>query len=250
MKIAVLIKHAVDVRGVRINAETGEPIFDGKPGLDRTDLHAISNAVDLKESSNGHLTVVGFGPAALKEDLVSALATGADEAVHIVFESEADTLFTARALAEVLTETTYDVIIAGKISEDYGVGQVGMQVAELLDIPHLSGVLNAQNADGELIVSYLLDGFDDEIKVSTPLLLVLSTPEGDAKRHASLRGMMAARKKAVIQHTPSIEVDTPLQWSAPMAARRGSERIVVRDEDPTAAAKKLADWLRENRLVG
>lgn len=250
MKIAVLIKHTVDVRNVRINPETGEPRLEGKPGLDRSDLHAISDAIDLRESGEGEVVAIGLGPAAIKDDLVTALATGVDEAIHILHEGESDSLFTARALADVLRDEDFDVIITGKLSEDYGTGQVGMQVAELLDIPHLSGVLSASQGEDGLVVNYELDGFPDEITVSTPILLVQTAREGEPKRHSSLRGMMTARRKTIDQREPTASADTSLQWTAPMAARRGGDRIVIRDEEPAEAAKKLADWLKEHRLVG
>lgn len=250
MKIAVLIKHTVDVRSVRINPETGEPSLEGKPGLDRADLHAISDAVDLRESGEGEVTAVGVGPEAMKDDLVTALATGVDEAIHIVQEEESDSLATARSLADVLRDGNFDVIIAGKLAEDYGAGQVGMQVAELLDMPHLSGVLSAEQDGEELKVEYELDGFPDEINLPTPILLVQTAREGEPKRHSSLRGMMAAKRKTIDQREPAGDVSNPLQWTAPMAARRGGDRIVLRDEEPEEAAKKLADWLKEHRLVG
>lgn len=250
MKIAVLIKHAVNVRSVRIDPETGMPSFEGKPGLDRSDLHAISDAVDLRESSGGHVTVVGVGPEATKDDLVTALATGADEAIHVLSKGESDSLFVARSLVDVLKHGDFAVIIAGKLSEDYGTGQVGMQVAELLGIPHLSSVLKADGSGDALTVSYELDGFPDEIDVPTPIVLVLSAREGEPARHSSLRGMMTARKKAIAEFTPAAASDTSLSWTAPMAARRGGDRIVVRNEEPAEAAKKLADWLKEHRLVG
>ncbi len=250
MKIAVLIKHAEDVRGVRIDSATGVPTLAGKAGLDRTDLHAISDAVDLKETCGGHLTAIGVGPAALKDDLVSAMATGADEAVHIVFEGESDTRFVARQLADVLRDGGYDVIIAGKLSEDFGTGQVAQQVAELLGIPHLANVLSADASSGTLHVNYELDGFADELTLPTPVLLVNGSREGEPSRHASLRGMMTARKKTVTQIEAGEPDISPLTWSAPMAARRGGERVIVRDEEPAEAAKKLAAWLREHRLVG
>lgn len=250
MKIAVLIKHTVDVRTVRIDPETGVPSFEGKPGLDRTDLHVISNAVDLKENSGGHLTVFGFGPALLKEDLITALATGADEATHILFEGESDSLFVARQLAEALRSGAFDVIYTGKLSEDYGTGQVGQQVAELLGMPHLANVLGAEATESGLTVRYELDGFADELEVPTPLVLINGAREGEPSRHSSLRGMMAARKKNVTVVECGDTPTSSLTWTAPMAARRGGDRIVVRDEEPGEAAKKLATWLREHRLVG
>lgn len=250
MKIAVLIKHTVDVRSVRISSETGEPSLEGDPGLDRADLHAISDAVDLRESGEGAVTVVGVGPAAMKDDLVTAMATGIDAAIHILHEGEVDTLTTSHMLADVLRDGDFDVIMAGKLAEDYGSGQVGMQVAELLDIPHLSGVLGASQDGVQLKINYELDGFPDEITLPTPILLVQSAREGEPKRHSSLRGMMSARRKTVEQREPTAETGTNLQWTAPMAARRGGDRVVIRDEEPAEAAKKLADWLKEHRLVG
>ncbi len=250
MKIAVLVKHTVDVRNVRIDAETGTPNLEGKPGLDRADLHAISEAVDLVESGDGELTVVGLGPEAMKDDIVSAIAAamGNAEGKHVVYEGEAGTLFAARALANVLDG--FDVIITGKLSEDYGTGQLGMQVAEVLDIPHLSGVISAKQSGDALAVSYELDGFPDDIEVPTPILLVLNAREGEPKRHPNLRGMMSAKRKTIEQSQPTDEPGNRLTWSAPLAARRGGERVVIKGEEPAAAAKKLADWLKEHRLVG
>ena len=119
MKIAVLIKHTVDVRKVKIDPDTGVPAYEGKAGLDRPDLHAISAAIDLAESGEASITMVGLGPAEMKDDLISAIATavGNAEAKHILVSDEADTLFTARTLADVLKADAYDVIIAAKLSE-------------------------------------------------------------------------------------------------------------------------------------
>lgn len=250
MKIAVLIKHAVDVRSVRIDPEYGTPTFTGKPGLDRPDLHAISDAVDLKEASGGTLTAIGLGDASMRDDLLAALATGADDATHIRFDGEGGTLFVARQLAAALKDGAYDVIFTGKLSEDYGTGQVGQQVAELLGIPHLANVTKTEMTEGRLHVTYDLDGFPDEIDLETPILLVLSAREGEPTRHASLRGMMTAKRKTIAEVTPDEEPSGSLCWSAPMAARRAGDRVVVREDDPAEAARQLVAWLRDHRLMG
>lgn len=252
MRIAAFVKQGADVRSVRINASTGEPSIAQKPVTSSGDLHVTADAVGFREASSGELTVVSFGPAAVRDSIVSSLATGADAGIQVSFDGgNADTLFVATALADAVREQQFDVLIAGKISDDYGTGQVAMQIAALLDIPHLSNVISfVPGDDGKINVTYDLDGFPDEIQVPTPVMLVLGTREDEPTRHSSLRGMMQAKKKPIDEIRAQGEPAGTIQWSAPMAARRSGDRTVLRNEPVEEMAKKLADWLREHRLVG
>jgi electron transfer flavoprotein beta subunit len=252
MKIAVLIKQVVDIRSVRINSKTGEPTIGGDPVMNTNDAHAVSEAIDLKEATGGEVTAVGLGPKAAREELVEALATGADSALHIVCDEmeKSDSLSTARAIAAGIRDEGFDIIIAGQMSDDFGAGQVGIQVAEDLGIRHLSGVTKISVDDGALQVTRDVDGFPEDIQVETPVVLLLSPSEGGPKRHASLRGMMQAKRKTVREVEPAVAMTTPLTWTAPMAQRVSADRILLEGEPVEEAAAKLAAWLRENRLVG
>lgn len=252
MKIAVLIKQVVDIRSVRINSKTGEPTIGGDPIMNTGDAYAVSEAIDLKESISGEVTVVGLGPKAAREELVEALATGADSALHLVCDEmkDSDSLSTARALAQGIRGEGFDVIIAGQMADDFGAGQVGIQLAEELGIRHLSAVTQIGVEDGALQVVRDVDGFPEEIQVETPVVLLLSPNEDGPRRHASLRGMMQAKRKSVREVELTVEMTTPLRWTKPMAQRVSADRILLEGEPVEEAASKLAEWLRENRLVG
>lgn len=252
MKIGVLIKQVEDIRSVRIDSKTGEPDITGTPVMDTTDAHAVSESIDLREAAGGEITAVGLGPKHARDILVAALATGVDSALHVICEDSdaSDTLSTARALADAVRGEGFDVLMAGKMSDDYGTGQVGLQVAELLGIRHLSSVVGIRSEGGELFVTRDVDGFEDETRVETPVMLILPASDEGPKRHPSLRGMMQAKRKPIREVQTSIDMQTPLSWSEPKAQARGGDRIMIEGEEAAEAAAKLAAWLRENRLAG
>lgn len=252
MKIGVLVKQVEDIRSVRIDSKTGEPDITGTPVMDSTDAHVVSESVDLREAVGGEITAIGLGPAHARDVLVSALATGVDNAMHITCDDldASDTLSTARALADAVRNEGFDILMAGKISDDYGTGQVGLQVAELLGIRHLSSVTGFRSGDDGLVVTRDLDGMEEESQVEAPVMLILAPSDEGPKRHPSLRGMMQAKRKPVQEVETSVEMQTSLSWTDPKAQRVGADRIMIEGEEPAEAAQKLAAWLRENRLAG
>lgn len=252
MNIGVLVKQALNVRSVQIDGKTGKPSFGEGPVMNSNDAHAVSEAVDLREATGGELTAVTLGPASACEVLVSALATGVDKAIHITEDEveEGDALATARALAEVLKDRELDVIVAGTASDDFGPGQVGVQVAELLGLPHVSGVVNAVVEDGTLKVTHDVDGFPEEATVGTPVVLVYKQSDEGPKRHPSLRGMMQAKRKPVEEVANGVAMTSQLSWSDPAASRLSADRIMLEGEPAEEMAAKLAAWMREHRLVG
>ena len=252
MKIAVFVKQVVDVRTVRIDGQTGKPTVSDTPVMNSADQHAVSAAIDLKELSGGDVTAVTLGPRAAREVLVAALATGADEALHVICDDagQADSLATARALAGAVREAGFDILIAGHRADDYATGQVGIQIAEVLGIPHLAGFMSAE-LDGEsLRVQCDADGFPEELEVQMPVMLILKEPEEAPKRHPSLRGMMQAKRKPLREVEPAVHLTTTLTWTEPVGQRVSADRILLEGVPAEEAAAKLAAWLREHRLVG
>lgn len=252
MKIGVLVKQVVDVRTVRIDSQTGTPKVGDKPVMNTADARAVAWTVDLKEAAGGEIAAITLGLKASREVLVGALATGVDQAIHVVAEDagKGDSLAVARALADAVRDEGFDVLVAGYRSDDDATGQVGIQLAELLGIPHIAGVLTVA-ADGETLrVERDVDGFPEEIEIAGPVLLILKESEEAPTRHPSLRGMMQAKRKPLREVEASVPMTSSLTWSAPMGQRVGVDRILLDGVPADEAAAKLAAWLREHRLVG
>jgi electron transfer flavoprotein beta subunit len=252
MKIGILVKQVADVASVRIDGKTGEPRMSDKPVMNTNDAHALSEAIDLKEATGGEVIAVSMGPSTVRETLLQALATGADSAVHAPFDGldGVDALTIARGLAEAIRDEHFDVIVAGEAADDYGPAQVAIQVAELLGVRHMAHVQSVSVEDGDLQVTREVDGFPETSPAQTPIMLVWSPGVDGPKRHASLRGMMQAKRKPIREVAISVEPGTHLSWTPPMAQRVSADRILLEGVAADEAAAQLATWLRENRLVG
>ena len=252
MKLGVFVKQVIDVATVRIDAATGTPTMADKPVTNAADARAIAWALDLRDQIGGEVTAITLGPAGAREVLTSALATGADDGIHVLCDDMArgDSLAVARGLAGAVAEAGFDVLIAGSRSDDDATGQVGMQVAELLGRTHLSGVISVAREGDGLTVHRDVDGFPEDLAIAPPVMLILKEREEAPTRHPSLRGMMQAKRKPVREVAADVGMTTSLSWSAPMGQRVNAERILLEGEPAAEAAATLAAWLREHRLVG
>lgn len=252
MKIAVFVKQVEDARTVRIESGTGKASTSGDPVMNPADAHAVSEAIDLKEATGSEVTAVTLGPTSARDVVVYALATGADTGLHVVADNAAngDSRVVANAIAEAVRDGGFDVFLAGGSAMDYGAGQVGMQIAEALGIPHIANVTNVDVTEGSLKIQRDLDGFADELEVQTPVLLILAENDEGPKRHPSLRGMMQAKRKPVQEVAASAEMTTALSWGVPTAQRTSADQVLLKDVPAEEAAAQLAAWLREHRLVG
>jgi electron transfer flavoprotein beta subunit len=252
VKIAVFVKQAEDVRSVRIESGTGNAKTSGEPVMNPADAHAVSDAIDLKETSGGEVVAVTLGPATARDVVVDAMATGADGGIHVVANDAAkgDSRVTANALADAVRDGGFDIYLTGHSAVDFGAGQVHVQVAEALGIPHIANVVSVAVNGRTLTIQRDLDGFADELEVQAPVMLILAERDEAPKRHPSLRGMMQAKRKPVQEVAASATMSTPLQWSEPTAQRTSADQIILEGEPAGEAAAKLAAWLREHRLVG
>jgi electron transfer flavoprotein alpha subunit len=151
MKVVVLVKQVPLVTDLKFDPETKTLIREGVPNvINPYDRYAIVESVKLKKAHGGEAVAVTMGPPQAREAMVEALALGCDRAVHIVDRAFAgsDTLATARTLSLFLEKEGYDLIFCGKYSVDAETGQVGPEVAELLDIPQITGVTKLEVAEG------------------------------------------------------------------------------------------------------
>lgn len=257
LKIAVLVKYIPDPNGIGIDGETRMPVFSGTMAVNTYDTYAVAEAIDLKERYGGEVTIVTAGPAGAREAILRGLATGADRGIHLQAEPELlarlDSLALARLIADRLRTEAFDIILAGQQSEDIETGQVGPQVAALLDLPHISLVTSLE-ADVEartLRVRRDSEGRKQLIGVALPAMLLMLTGRDGEQRHPTLKGMIQAKRKPIdVVNVGSIDLlEGPMAWSDPVAPIREREAVIVEGVPAAEAAKALADWLREKHLA-
>ena len=138
MKIAVCLKRVPDTTAKIVIGATRTAIDEAgvKFVPNPYDEFALEAAIALKEQAGaGETTVIAVGTDASQETLRTALAMGIDRAVLLQSTGSADGLAVARALATELKAGGYDLILFGKLAVDDYNHQVGVMVAELLELP-------------------------------------------------------------------------------------------------------------------
>lgn len=142
MRIAVCIKQVPVISALQFDPQTRTLKREGVPNeVSAFDLRALLKAVELKAAHGGEVSVITMGPPQARDALRLCLALGADRAVHLCDRAfaGADTLATARALALYFQRDKFDLIVCGRNSVDAETGQVGPELAELLDLPQITG---------------------------------------------------------------------------------------------------------------
>jgi len=208
MRIIVCIKQVPDTAEVRINPETNTLIRDGVPSIiNPYDTHAIEAGLQIREKTGGSVTVLTMGPPQAEEALREAISMGADEAILLTDRAFAgsDTWATAYTLAKAIEYIGADIIFCGKQAIDGDTAQVGPEVAEFLDIPHVAYIRKIDDVtDSRIVVQRLMDDGYDVVESSLPVLLTV-VRELNAPRLPSLKGKMAARK-AVIRKLTAADI--------------------------------------------
>ena len=246
----VLIKQVPDINAVKIDRLSGQPVLSGQSVISSYDSHAIEAGLRLRdEQGGGEVIVVSAGPASAKDAITRALAMGADRGIQITLPDAAiDSLATARLLAEAVRGLDFDLILAGQAADDNETGQVGPQVAELLDLPLISSVIELEVTGDRLMATR--DTEDGHQTIESELPAVLLTSSGlNEPRYPSLKGIMAAKKKPVEQIAATTDGTERMHWSAPYVPERTISGTVVQDVPATEAATQLVAWLREQKII-
>lgn len=206
MNILVCVKQVVRICGQGgIRAGTGGVDPDSLAHmLNPCDEVAVEEALRIREKmGEGSVTVVTAGPARTDEALRWCLSMGVDSAYHIVNEEadDLDTWGTAMNLARFLTSMEYDLILFGKQTIDYGSGQVGTFVAELLGLPVVTSAVRIEfSADGRKATVESAMERGNRTVVETTLPAVLTVDKGmNRPRYPTLPGRLAARLTDVQQ---------------------------------------------------
>ncbi len=200
MKIVVAIKQVPD-RDAPVRIAVGGKWIDESDlqwAMNEPDAYALEEALLLKEKSGaGEVIVVSVGPERVASVLREALAKGADRAIHVVCDDlvDRDALGVARLLAAAIQPENPDLVLTGLQSEDVGLGQTGVMVAELLGLPHATMILRVEETDAGLKVKRELEeGWFQSIELPTPAMLTMQSG-GNRLRYVTLMGIKRAKTR-------------------------------------------------------
>ena len=177
MNIVVCIKQVPGTTNVKVDPVTGVLIRDGiQSKMNPYDLYALETGLQLKEKTNGKVTVISMGPPAALDILKEAIYMGADEGILISDRKfgGADVLATAYTLSQAIkTIANVDLILTGKHSTDGDTGQVGAETAEFLNLPHFAYVSNIEIKDDKLQFFSNLDTTIIKATITLPCVLCI-----------------------------------------------------------------------------
>src|SRR3984957_2210887 len=199
MKIIVAIKQVPD-RDAQVRIAPSANWIDERElqwAMNEPDAYALEEALLLKEKTGGEVIVLSAGPERVGSTIREALAKGADRAIHIVCDdlNGRDALGVARMLAAAIKPENPDLVLTGLQSEDVGLGQTGVIVAELLGLPHATMILQVEKTDSGLKVKRELEeGWFQSIELPMPAVLTMQSG-GNKLRYATLMGIKRAKTK-------------------------------------------------------
>ncbi|MFH1314690.1 MAG: electron transfer flavoprotein subunit beta/FixA family protein [Candidatus Eisenbacteria bacterium] len=256
MNLLVCVKHVPDTESsIRIKPDGSGLETEGLNFvLNPYDEYAVEEAVRLKEKiGEGKITIVCVGPQNATKSIRTALAMGADDAVHVVYDGyqRYDGVATAAILAGVIRGMEFDLILCGKQAVDDDCAQTGPALAEFLGLPNVSVITRLELAeDGKKITVHReLEGAEEVIECVLPA--VVTAQKGlNEPRYPSLPNIMKAKKKPVVTRSlDELELDEDARTSsieirgfAPPPARKTGQ---VLEGTPQDIVKELIRLLRD-----
>jgi electron transfer flavoprotein beta subunit len=212
MNIIVCAKQVVDVAEIKVDTLTKKPILAGVPQkISDMDKNALEEAIKIKEKNGGKITVVTVGSPDAKERMKELLAMGADEGILIPMPENADYHIIAHLLAGVIKKIgSYDIILCGEASIDMFSGQIGPQIAGLMNIPQITYAQTITVEHNKVTSERNLG--EKAVTIESPFpVLITMTKESNQPRLPSLMAILASSSKPIHEWpVASVMMETPI----------------------------------------
>ena len=259
MNIIVCVKRVPDTTEIKIDPVKGTLIRDGVPSImNPDDKGGLELALRLKEQTGATVTLVSMGPPQADKMLREGLAMGADRAILLSDRrfAGADTLATSYALAGCIKTLDYDLIIAGRQAIDGDTAQVAPQLAEHLDLPQVSYVIDAVKTDNGVRVKKETEDSVQTLEVEGKCVLTVLASAFKA-RYMSVEGIIDAYNREVeVWSADQIDVDenllglkgspTKVHKSFPKSLKEPGEVFELSDEE---AVELIVSRLKEKHII-
>ena len=233
MHLVVCLKQIIDpeipARDFRVDGEKREAVR-GSANLVTNVFceNALATALAFREKFGGKITALAFGPASVEDTLRKALALKVDAAAHVVEETAGqtrDAAIVARALSAAIGKLeAVDTVLVGRESGDWGFGQTGGLVAEMLGWPCLAFVDELSVEGKSLRLRRQTESGWEVYESAQPLVVTITNSDHNQPRLPKTRDVMLAHRQPITKWTASqLQVSADRAWS-PVADLRIPER--------------------------
>lgn len=250
MKIVTILKQVPDAEARIRPAAEGIDLSGVTFVMDGMDEYGVEEAIRLREAGNdAEIVAVGLGPVRYEDALRTALALGADRAVHIETDEQLDPLAQAGVLAELVREEGADLVFVGGKQADWDSAALGPALAEVLGWPHSDWTTSLRVAGDELTLKHDSDEGSEELRLSLPA--VITTQQGlNEPRYPTLPNIMKAKRKELTKRGlgdfGSVSSRTVVVTQEIQTRPRAGKMLTG---DPAEAARDLAGLLRSEAKV-
>lgn len=260
MNIIVCVKQVLDPEippaKFKIDPETKQviPPAGVPPVISVYDERAVEAACRLKDKHKGKITVISMGSDKAADVIKHSISLGADEGFVLqdaAFEN-LDSFGTAYVLAKAIQKIGgYDLVLCGRQAADWGAGEVGSILAEILGIPVVTLAADIQAVDKTLRVKRIVsDGFQ-VLEAPMPSVVTVSGEIGLPRLPAGMRLMMARKKQIPVWKAQDIGAESSvldkanahIEVTGLSVPTRKTECEIITASTPAEAAAKLADKL-------
>lgn len=264
LEILVCIKqvpHPEHFSKIRLDPQSGRITREGVPAVvNPLDRNALEEALKNKESFSGRVTVISMGPPQAQSAIEEALATGADRGILLCDRAfgGADSLATAYALFYAVKKMGhFDLIYCGNETVDSGTSQVGPQLAELLNIPQVSGVQEVKFVDEKTLeVKRILEHGYLKARLKLPALLAV-TKDINTPRLPTVMGIMEVAQKELkvwgANDVDALPENIGLKGSPTCTAGVCESKVErqreILDGNPDDVAKKAVQKLKDCAVI-
>ncbi|HIZ06348.1 MAG TPA: electron transfer flavoprotein subunit beta/FixA family protein [Candidatus Eubacterium avistercoris] len=257
MEILVCIKQVPDDSvEIFLNENTQKPDLEKvTPVVNAFDTYALEMAVRLKEAAGGEVTVLSVGDDSVKNSLKNCMAVGADHAYLCKLDdyNETDTFTIAQSLKESKEEIekqtgkTFDIIFCGKESTDFASAQVGPVLAEMMDIPVITGIVDIEEKDGGVETRQETEEGYHVISCQGLCLVTVNKPKYDP-RYPTIKSKMAARKKAIDELDTAKAGVTVLHTEKVYTPAKRSAGVKIQAESAEEAVAQAMDLMKKAKV--
>ncbi len=250
MRIFTLIRQVLDAEeSVRVE-QKAMVLATSKLVMDTMDEYGVEEALRLRERGvAAEIVAVAVGPARLQDALRTALALGADRAIHVETELPLDALAVSQVVARLAREEAVDLIFAGGQQADWDSHALGAATAERLDWPQVTWT-NALALDGTTLTGkHDVDEGSESFSVDLPA--VITTQQGlNEPRYPTLPGIMKAKKKETRKETlDRFEAVSTVVFEGAAIQEKARLNRILDGKDVQGSAARLVELLRTEARV-